>query len=258
MAPRAAMYLMLYGATKRAGLYLLQDVFRRLKLQQTPDGIAAVKEFLASLPDDHYAQNLIRISTDVAHDAGLVDLFLHPQDRAYNVPQVLDFVANGGLQFQCWSDNKLYYPDVLEKLTPNSRALLGALPEHEQWAVVENLHLKIGHQIFIVRRADEQSQQLSFSGADWPHYYPQHHPMLRVREPSSINPPKPATVHRMGVFELDPLSAYLYSEAKGNKTIRETVALLGDKADAVAAGFYPAMFRRGHLLFSKVPVAASS
>ena len=57
LAPDGVMALMLYGQTVRTGVYMLQDAFRRIGVEQSPEGIAEVRRILAELPARHYAQD---------------------------------------------------------------------------------------------------------------------------------------------------------------------------------------------------------
>ena len=103
LKPDGAMFLMLYGRAARAGVYLMQDVFRRLGVRQDAAGVAFVRQALADLPPTHYARHFIANSASFDDDAELVDTYLHPQDRAYSVAEVLDFVRHNGLVFRAWT-----------------------------------------------------------------------------------------------------------------------------------------------------------
>ena len=47
-------------------------------------------------------QRLLRDAPDFRQEAALADALLHPQDRAYSVPQLLDFINGAGLTFGRW------------------------------------------------------------------------------------------------------------------------------------------------------------
>jgi len=96
----------------RTGVYMLQELFRLLGLEQTADGVQAVKEALSALSPSHPVQRYLRLAMDLNADAGLVDTFLHRRDRPYTSAECLDLVSAGGLEFQGWDDNGLYYPDA--------------------------------------------------------------------------------------------------------------------------------------------------
>src|SRR6185312_10486245 len=86
LAPGGTMHLMVYAPYGRAGVYMLQELCRRLGIGADPEGIA---DLLGAAPDFRDA-------------AALADALLHPQDRAYSVPELFDFLARGGLSFLRW------------------------------------------------------------------------------------------------------------------------------------------------------------
>src|SRR3954453_20206668 len=61
LEPEGVMVLMLYGQAARVGVYMLQDVFRRIGLQANPDDIGKARSILPELPQDHCAQPYIRL-----------------------------------------------------------------------------------------------------------------------------------------------------------------------------------------------------
>ena len=136
LAPDGAILLMVYGATARAGVYMVQDALRRLRVPQTTEGVTFARHLLEQLPDHHYVRWYLSGAAELKHDAALVDTFLHPQDRAYTVPQLLEFLARNGLALQGWIDNGNYFPDAaLAGFEPEIRDAVAALPESDQWAV---------------------------------------------------------------------------------------------------------------------------
>jgi SAM-dependent methyltransferase len=260
LEPRGAMFLMLYGAVRRYGIYLLQDVFRRLGIEQTADGIDFVRAALREVPRDHFAQPYLKgAAADLEIDAHIVDTFLHVRDRAYSVPEVLDFVERNGLVFQAWSDNGFYHPEGF--LPPDSalfKAII-ALPEREQWAISENLNILSGkHGFFACRpERDPKGYTFSFPGDDFLHYVPHIRPGC-VR----IEPPTPSTPGRYrrpdAYFTLPADEARLFESADGHRTIARCLNdALGHMAPArrTAFGrrFFGSVFRRGHMLFTKYP-----
>ena len=56
------------------------------------------------------SRRCLRNSPDFADTAGLADALLHPQDRAYSVPQLLDFLDRAGLAFGRWVRQAPYLP----------------------------------------------------------------------------------------------------------------------------------------------------
>ena len=83
---------MLYGYYPRVGVHMLQEAFRVLGLRQDAAGIEMVKHTLDHvLPRWHHIVSYS--DPDRGFDAGLVDTYLHPRERAYTVPDVLQFVS---------------------------------------------------------------------------------------------------------------------------------------------------------------------
>jgi SAM-dependent methyltransferase len=102
LSPMDVLHGMVYAANRRAGVYLLQDVFRRLGLRQNGKDIRLARDLVGFLPEHHYFHWFKRMDTtnEFANDAAFVDLLLHPRDRAYSVPEVLDLISGSGLAFQ--------------------------------------------------------------------------------------------------------------------------------------------------------------
>ena len=91
--------LMVYGALGRTGVYHVQEILRRLAADE-PDvaRLDLARRLLKQLPSTSwFARNpFLRDHLDVG-DAGLYDLLLHSQDRAFTVPELTDLVGSAGL-----------------------------------------------------------------------------------------------------------------------------------------------------------------
>jgi SAM-dependent methyltransferase len=91
--------LMVYGALGRTGVYHLQAILRRLAADE-PDAarLDLARRLLKQLPTTNwFARNPFLQDHLKVGDAGLYDLLLHAQDRAYTVPELGDLVASAGL-----------------------------------------------------------------------------------------------------------------------------------------------------------------
>ena len=184
LAEDGAFVGMVYAALRRTGVYMMQDLFRRLQIKPDAKGIAFARQVLASLPPWHFAHFHINASQDVQSDAGFVDTFLHPQDRAYTVPQVLALVEDNGLHFQGWFENALYYPEASNSLPPDILARLGKLPERDQWASIELL-LQWAHWHFFFARK-RPAPAISFTGDAWKNFVPSFNPGVRRAGPTQF------------------------------------------------------------------------
>lgn len=148
--PGGAIGLMVYARAGRAGVYQMQELMRLVNGAE-PDmrrKIANTRELLASLP----AGNWFRRGEDLYHDhrtddAGLYDLLLHSQDRAYSVGELFDWLGRGddggghGMHLQ-FSDvqrgRAAYLPHmVLGAKPPGQLAALRRMPRRRQYEMAE-------------------------------------------------------------------------------------------------------------------------
>jgi len=130
------MVLMLYGKLGRIGIYPLQDAFRRMCIPQTAEGVALVRSIINRLQPRHPGRWYFERSSEMRSPATIVDTFLHRQDVAYTVQELLDLVEGSGLTFLGWLDSAPYnigFPDQdLESLCKD-------FPDRDRWSIVEDL-----------------------------------------------------------------------------------------------------------------------
>jgi SAM-dependent methyltransferase len=167
--PDGAMHLMVYAPYGRAGIYMLQEFCRRIGIQASDDGIRDLVVGLGALPAGHPLARLLREAPDFRQEAALADALLNPQDRAYSVPQLLDFISEAGLTFSRWVRQAPYSPHcgVMARLPHTSR--IAALEPAEQYAAAELFRGGMMSHSVIVRRSDRpgRSHEISFSGDRW-------------------------------------------------------------------------------------------
>jgi len=132
-----AMDLMVYAPYGRTGVYMLQEFCRRLGIAATDEGIRDLISALEWLPPAHPLQALVRVAPDLKQEFALADALLHPQDRAYSVPQLFDFLERGGMAFGRWVRQAPYSPQCgfLAKLPQASR--MAELPPVDRYAAAE-------------------------------------------------------------------------------------------------------------------------
>jgi SAM-dependent methyltransferase len=242
------MCLMVYGKMARVGVYALQDAFRRMGVPQTAEGIKLVRATIQRLPARHPARWYFDTSPEMNSDAAIVDTFLHPQDVAYSVQDVLDFIERNGLIFKGWLDSAPYNDD--------SFGLDQNIANRDRWSIVENLSARMGQHRFMASLPQrDPASEIGFDGAHWPKYHPQRNPGLR---PSDTDPGK---CFREGhEFTMSQSEAMLLELANGRKPIAQILKhkqfahLAADQRAALAKDFYRRMWRQGHVFYSAVPV----
>jgi SAM-dependent methyltransferase len=173
LLPSGAMHLMVYAPYGRAGVYLLQDYCRRLGIGTTAAEIRELAASLRALPPDHPLLPLMRNAPDFRDEAGLADALLHPQDRAYSVPQLFDSLAASGLEFGRWVRQAAYLPQCGALASSPHEPLLARLPVDEQYAAVELFRgTMVRHSAVVYRRDRPQSHTIAFEGDAWLGYVP--------------------------------------------------------------------------------------
>jgi SAM-dependent methyltransferase len=176
-----AIHLMVYAPYGRAGIYMLQEFCRRIGIEPTDEEIRDLPTMLAALPARHPLARLLREAPDFAQEAALADALLHPQDRAYSVPQFLDFISAAGLTFSRWIRQAPYSPrcGVMARLPQTAR--IAALEPAEQYAAAELFRGVMMTHSAIAHRDDRPGgpPTISFSGDAWLDYVP-------VRVPDTI------------------------------------------------------------------------
>jgi hypothetical protein len=168
------MHLMVYAPYGRTGIYMLQEFCRRIGIHATDDGIRDLITALAALPPGHPLQTLLREAPDFRHEAALADALLHPQDRAYSVPELFDFINANGLTFGRWVRQAPYslHCGVVARLPQAPR--MAQLAPVEQYAAIELFRGTMARHSVIAYRNDrpDASRTIDFRGDAWRGYVP--------------------------------------------------------------------------------------
>ncbi len=251
LAPQGAMFVMVYAPIGRTGVYLMQDAFRTIGLRQTPEDIELVRAVLKATPSSHPVAAFAAWADDVHYDAGIVDIFLHPQDRSYSVEEVLDWVERAGLGFQGWLDNMVYFPHAL--VSPAILPRIEALPLQKQWAVVEKLVGMTAKQEFYLRHPGSV-HQVSFEGDHWLQYRPYWFPVAELKQEGDGG----FRIHRTGQqFIVGEPEAILFSWGDGTRTIAQMLdeppfsAFPENERREFARAHFTRMWRMGLMMFQK-------
>jgi len=174
LKPDGAMHLMVYAPYGRAGIYMLQEFCRRIGIHASDGEIRDLVAALGALPPGHPLEILLREAPDFRHEAALADALLHPQDRAYSVPQLFDFIDKAGLTFGRWIKQAPYsvHCGVIAKIPQAAR--MARLSPAEQYAAIELFRgTMVRHSIVVYpNEGATRSRQISFSGNAWLDYVP--------------------------------------------------------------------------------------
>ena len=183
--PAGALSVMVYAPYGRTGIYILQEYCRRLGIGTTNAEIDDLAGALTSLPPEHPLTPLLRKSPDFATRAGLADALLHPNDRAYSVPQFLEFLGHAGLTFGRWVRQAPYLPWCGTFASSPHHARLVELTPEVQYGAAELFRGTMVRHSAIAYRSDApvRAKPVNFEGDDWLQYVPIRLPdTIAVRE----------------------------------------------------------------------------
>lgn len=233
LKPDGVMHLMVYAPYGRSGIYMLQDFCRRVGIAATDEGIRDLVAALPSLPAAHPLQHLLRQAPDFQHAAALADALLNPQDRAYSVPQLFDFLDSAGLCFGRWLSQAPYSPHCgLVAGLPQAPRLMQLAPA-EQYAAVELFRGTMATHSVVAHRSDRPggSPQPVFAGDAWQAFVPIRWPDTVCVQDAARMPPGAAAVlinrthtDRDLVLPIDAAELRLLDAVDGKRCIGEIVA----------------------------------
>ena len=179
LRPDGVAAIMLYARYGRAGVEMMQAIFREMGLHQDEESLRMVKAAVASLASSHPVTSYISIAPDLAFDAGMVDTFLHGRDRSYTVDDCLDLVRSAGLEFQDWFLKTSYYPPTLTEPGNEFYAAINQLPTDKMWAAMERIKTLNACHFFLATHAGrpKESYRIDFSASNALNYVP----LMRLR-----------------------------------------------------------------------------
>jgi SAM-dependent methyltransferase len=108
--------VMLYGRLGRTGVYETQGLLRALTGELGGDvagQLAVTKKLLAQMPATNWLKRNPFVADHLTEgDSGIYDLLLHARDRAYDVREVVEFVAGAGLRLVDFVPAARYRPET--------------------------------------------------------------------------------------------------------------------------------------------------
>lgn len=221
LKPEGVMNLMLYGMSLRVGVYMMQDLFRTLHFEQTQTDVELVKVLLQSLPAEHCVKRYMQIADDLAYDAGMVDTFLHPQDKAYYVNEIYEFAARANLSFINWADPIAY---SLDHHVPADHPIwkkLSGLSNQEAAHACDLIVQGLGtHRFFLGHPDFVRQNSISFDSDDFLSYTVLLHRNAKLVQAANLAEQSNAILERDGLkFEIDYRIVDLVGKLNATNTI---------------------------------------
>ena len=158
LQPEGGLGVMVYAPFGRSGVYELQEALRSLgEGMALPERVSLTKRLLAGLPETNRLKRNPFLRDHRRSDAELVDLLLHPRDRAYSVPAFLALVEGAGLQLASFIEPLRYEPSSLTA-DPELRRRFAALDPASRAALAERLAgNQSRHIAYVSRRPDSMA-----------------------------------------------------------------------------------------------------
>jgi hypothetical protein len=166
LADDGAMHLMVYASYGRAGIYMLQEYCRLLAIGASEGELQELGVTIESLSSEHPIAGVSKKAKDFTYPAALADALLHPQDRAYTVPELYAWLKRCGLSFGRWVEQAPYLPQCGAIAGLPHAARLVSLTPPVQHAAVELLRGTMTRHNFIAYRDDgrRERQPIAFDG----------------------------------------------------------------------------------------------
>ncbi len=200
LAEDGLLHLFLYADSGRWEIHRTQKALNLLGVGTGSEGLRLGRDLLQTLPEHnrlarHHRE---RWAIDCAADANFADMYLHPQETSYNLERLFAFIETAGLHFAGFSNPEVWDPARLLQGELLQRAR--ALPQREQWALVEQLDPDISHFEFFLSPQPVSPHpwtdaELSLAAA--------------IRQPCLWGEPDPILDRNMQPLQLDAASAAL-------------------------------------------------
>jgi SAM-dependent methyltransferase len=258
LRPTGAMRLMVYARYGRTGIYMMQEYCRLLEIGASATDLRTLRAALEALPAGHPISDLLRRSKDFWRPEAMADALLHPQDRAYTVPEIHDWLDRCGMSFGRWIEQAPYLA-ACGMVGRSPHALrLGALPSRVQHAAVELFRGTMVSHSFIAYSDDSADEKLpiTFTGDRWRDYIPIKPPWtVCVRE--RLPPGSVAVLINQShtftdlILTVDAFEDRLIGAIDGTRTIAEIVQMAAHERDFErrALSFFERLWQYDQVVF---------
>jgi hypothetical protein len=199
------------------------------------------------------------VANEFANDAAFVDLLLHTRDRAYSVPQLVTLIESSGLAFQDWEDNRYYFADTHFGSESQVAKILRAVPQQDQWAIVDNLLMQALHHSFLACHPERRESRCPlFDSEAILDSFPLRRPEVRLaHEGADYILTRPSVRTRLTQAE-----GFLMTMADGTCSLRDIVAhpawTAHPEADRLefTKEWARRMWQRGNIFLSRIRCSA--
>ena len=256
LAPGGAMQLMVYAPYGRAGIYMMQDYCRLIGVGATEEELRDLGAVIGALSADHPITGVARRAKDFRNPDALADALLHPQDRAYAVPQLYAWLERCGLAFGRWFEQAPYLPQCgAIARTPHAARLVSLSPPL-QHAAVELLRGTMTRHNFIAYRKDRgrESQPITFNGDAWRGWVPLRLPWalcIRDRTPPGFSAVLINRAHTYPdlALPIDETQERIFASIDGSRSCAEILQAIGLPNELPVRRFVEQLWQHDQIVF---------
>jgi SAM-dependent methyltransferase len=257
LKPKGAINLMVYATYGRAGIYMLQEYCRMLRMGTSAADLRDLGALLQVLPRDHPLAQLLDRAKDFRQPDALADALLHPRDRAYTVPQLYAWIERCGLSFGRWVEQAPYLPQCGDLAKAAHASRLAALSDSAQHAAAELFRGTMTQHALLAYRGDRPhgGQPIQFADERWRGYIPLRLPWtlcIRERVPAGsvavlLNR---AHAHKDLILPINAAEDRLLAQVDGHRTLGEIIAGCRPDDDALhAVHFFQQLWSYDQIVF---------
>lgn len=261
LKPHGVMHLIVYTPYGLAGIQMLHEFCKRVGIHATDERIRQLVDALRALPQGHPLETLLRKAPDLRQEAALAEALLYPQDRAYSVPQLFEFIRRGRMRFGRWVKQAPYSVHCGLIAQSAQAAHIAHLPPAEAFAAAESLRGTMVRHSAIVYRDDasENPYRIDFEGDSWLDYVP-------IRVSDTICSQENLPMGAAGVLinqghsyadismSISPIEKQLFDAIDGNRSIEQILEAVMPfvrrefQLDA-ASRFFEGLWWHDHVVF---------
>jgi len=257
LMPNGAMHLMVYAAYGRAGIYMMQEYCRLLGIGASEAELRNLGAMVSALSADHPIAGVARRTKDFTYPDALADALLHPQDRAYTVPQLYAWLERCGLVLGRWYEQAPYLPQCGAVARMPHAARLASLASPLQHAAVELLRGTMTKHNFIAYRDDRAGETLpiTFDSDAWAGWVPLRLPWtvcIRDRVPHGAVAVLINRAHTYPdlAFPIDAAQERIFAAIDGNRSIDDILrATAGVGGEEQARRFIEQLWEYDQIVF---------
>jgi SAM-dependent methyltransferase len=261
LARDGAMHVMVYAPYGRAGVYMMQDYCRLLGIGVEDGDLRDLGETVQALPMDHPISGVVKRAKDFAQPDALADALLNPQDRAYSVPQLYDWLVRCGLEFGRWYEQGAYLPQCGAIDNAPHGARLAALPPRAQHAAIELLRGTMDRHSFVAYRDDREgeAQPITFEGDAWRNFVPVRLPWtltIKDRAPAGVAAVliNPSHAYPDLALFIDDAQERVFKAIDGERSVGEILQSAGGIEEKQGRQFFNRLWEHDLIVFdAKAP-----